>query len=135
MRHHLIQRHHPTQSPQLNQPRQKTTSAPRHGVLIRPHLYTLLIFVLFGGIGVNIAHSAPRSPETIQFLAQADQVSEREAADIAKDNAEDKILLIERVDLDGVPGYRVKILKRNGRVKSVFVNAQNGRRMSLGKRR
>lgn len=128
MRHHLIQ------SQQLNQPREKTRSAPPHGVLIRPHLYTFLILVLFG-MGVNVAHSAPRSPETIQFLAQADQISEREAADIAKDNAEDKILLIERVDLDGVPGYRVKILKRNGRVKSVFVNAQNGRRMSLGKRR
>lgn len=51
-------------------------------------------------------------------------ISEAEAAARARTSNEDKILKIERTTIDNRPVYKVKILTADGRVKIVYVDAE-----------
>lgn len=60
----------------------------------------------------------------IPTLLLSEGLSEAEAAARARTSSEDKILKIERVTIDKRPMYKVKILTADGRVKIVYVDAE-----------
>lgn len=50
-----------------------------------------------------------------------------DAIDMVQRRTGGRVLLAQPVDLDGQPGYRIKVLSRRGEVQVFYINARNGR--------
>jgi len=69
---------------------------------------------------------------TAPYFAMADNHSvkignSQQAARLVKDRVGGKILKVQRTTVNGNPGYKVKLLKENGHVISVRVDAVSGK--------
>ncbi len=72
--------------------------------------------------------SAVASPSPYYVGAQSyDVANSQQAARLVKGRFGGKILKVQRTKVNGNPGYKVKLLKDNGHVISVKIDATNGK--------
>jgi len=73
------------------------------------------------------AHGGARSPANQHNKSVLKIHSSQQAAQLVKNRFGGKVLKVNKQKVNGHSGYRVKLLKNNGHVVSVLVDAQSGR--------
>ncbi len=82
-------------------------------------------------IGISPGYAQIRSIEGSPYEKEAvprkQMISKGEAITVVKRELDGKVLSATLIDSQGPPVYRVKMLLSKGRVRTVFVDATNGR--------
>lgn len=97
--------------------------------------FMFVVSVLVVALGFGIAPAKANSANYQKVLFQSGQGgqqvlrinSAQQAVQLVKRQYGGKILKVQRQKVNGKPGYRVKLLKDNGNVVSVLVDAKSGR--------
>jgi len=80
------------------------------------------LFVLFPTVEQVIA-----SPYAQNEKGKSKGISSQRAAQLAKSRVGGKVLKVQSTKIKGKPAYRVKMLKKDGHIVSVVVDAKSGR--------
>ncbi len=94
----------------------------------RIYIIALILTIALGATQSNhaVAQSIKSSPYENESVRKQ-TISKGEAIAVVKRQLEGKILSVSLIDSQGPPVYRVKVLLDKGRVRTVFVDASNGR--------
>lgn len=90
---------------------------------VNAQMLLLACLVILAGTYSAVASSSPYYVGAQSF----DIANSQQAARLVKGRFGGKVLKVQRTKVNGNPGYKVKLLKDNGHVISVKVDATNGR--------
>jgi len=89
--------------------------------------YLTLVALTFFFVPNHLVHADPLSPAKQQNKSSLKVRSSQQAAQLVKSRFGGKVLKVNKQNVNGHSGYKVKLLKKNGHVVSILVDAQSGR--------
>jgi uncharacterized membrane protein YkoI len=93
----------------------------RMSVLFISLLTALSLFMVQPALAKSVNNDHRQSKKSTKLI------SSQQAISIVKRQYGGKVLKVNRINVNGRTSYKVKLLKKNGHIVSVLVNAQTGR--------